>query len=67
MVCLISFSKFSDMLQAFTCASAIGNFLSLYVGINIINSFPCVFIGNIHFLKALRVNSQPSQRAYALL
>ena len=55
------------MLQAFTCASAIGNFLSLYVGINIINSFPCVFIGNIHFLKALRVNSQPSQRAYALL
>ena len=67
MVCLISFSKFSDMLQAFTCASAIGNFSSLYVGINIINSFPCVFIGNIPFLKALRVNSQPSQRAYALL
>ena len=39
MICLISFSKFSDLLPAFTCARAIGNLQSICLGINI---FSCV-------------------------
>ena len=31
---MISFSKFSDLLPAFTCASAIGNLRSICVGVN---------------------------------
>ena len=36
MVCLISFSKFSDVLHAFTCVSAIGNLWDTCLGINIL-------------------------------
>ena len=34
-ICLISFSKFSDVLPAFTCASAIGNLWSTCLGANV--------------------------------
>ena len=33
-ICLILFSKFSDVLPAFTCESAIGNLCSIYLGLN---------------------------------
>ena len=36
-ICLISFSKFSDVLPAFTCTSDIGNLWSIYLGINILS------------------------------
>ena len=62
MICLISFSKFSDVLHAFTCARAIGNLRSICLGVDIFNPFPCFpcfpsFIQNIPLLKALRVHS----------
>ena len=53
--CMISFSKFSDVLPAFTYARAIGNLRSFCLGVDVLNSFPCVaFIGNIRLLEALR-------------
>ena len=36
-ICLISFSKFWDVLPAFTCASAIGNIWSICLGVNILS------------------------------
>ena len=58
---LISFSNFSDALPDFTCASAIGNLWSIYLGVNIFNPIPFVsFIGSILLLKALKANSRPS-------
>ena len=36
MICLISFSKFSDVLPAFTSASAIGSHCSICFGVNIL-------------------------------
>ena len=36
MICLISFSTFLDVLPAFTCARAIGNFSSICLEINIL-------------------------------
>ena len=50
MICLISFNKFSDVVPAFTRASAISNVRSICLGINILShisnsegrSFPCV-------------------------
>ena len=35
MICLISFSKFSDVLPAFTCVRAIGNLSSICLRVNI--------------------------------
>ena len=35
-ICLISFSRFSNILPAFTCASAIGNLWSICLGGNIL-------------------------------
>ena len=61
MICLISFRKFSDVLPDFTCGKAIGNLLSICLGVIVLNHSPFVaFIGNIPLLKALRVNSRPS-------
>ena len=40
-ICLISFSKFSDVLPAFNCTSAMGNFWSICSGINIIPCLVC--------------------------
>ena len=58
---LISFSKFSDVLPAFTCTRANGNLWSICLGVNILSSTNFVaFIGNIPILTALRVNSRPS-------
>ena len=37
MIFLISFSKFSDVLLAFTCASAIGNLWSIFLGVNVLS------------------------------
>ena len=55
MIFLISFSKLSDVLTVFTCASAIGNLWG------ILSPSPFVaFIGNISLLKAIRVNSRPT-------
>ena len=36
MICLISFTKFSDVLPAFTCGSAISNLGSISLGVNIL-------------------------------
>ena len=41
MIYRISFSKFSDILPAFTCARAIGNLCSLYLGISILRQERC--------------------------
>ena len=41
-ICLISLNTFSELLPAFTCARAIGNFWSIYLGVNILNLFPLV-------------------------
>ena len=40
MICLILFSKFSEGLPAFTCAGAIGNVLSICLGVNIKSWLP---------------------------
>ena len=61
-ICLISLSKFSDVLLAFTCARAIGNLWSISLGVNILRlewpfsekPVPSVFIGNILVSKALK-------------
>ena len=52
----ISFSKFSDVLLAFTCASAIDDLWSICLGVNILIPFPCVSfpVGNIFLSKTLR-------------
>ena len=58
-VCLISFSKFSDVLPAVTCERAIGLEVSILSGVAKSEGrpFPCVaFIGNIPLLKTLKVN-----------
>ena len=61
MICLILFSKFSDVLPAFTSARAIGNLWSICLGLDIFIPFPFIsFIGNIPLLKASRVNFRPS-------
>ena len=39
MICLILLNKFSDVLPAFTCASAIGNLWRICLGVNILSSF----------------------------
>ena len=36
-ICLISFSKFSDVLPAFTCANASSNLWSICLGVNILS------------------------------
>ena len=40
---LVSFSKFSDVLPAFTYSSAIGNLWSIGLVVNIFNPFPSFF------------------------
>ena len=63
----ILFSKFSDVLPAFTYARAIGNLLGICLRFNILSPSPFVaFLGNIPLLKALRITSQTSERAHAL-
>ena len=42
MICLNSFSKFSYVLPAFTCARGIGNLCNICLGVNILSHFPCV-------------------------
>ena len=55
---MISFSKFLDVLPALTCASAIGNLVSICLGVDMFKTYPCDgFIENIPLLKALRVTS----------
>ena len=39
-ICLISFSKFSDVFPAFNCAWAIRNLWSICLGLNIFSPFP---------------------------
>ena len=63
MIWLISFSKFSDVLPVFTCASAIDNLGNICLGLIILS--PSLFV-NIQLMKSLRVNSRPSTRAVAL-
>ena len=67
MICWISFSKFSYVFPAFTCASAIGNLCSICLGVNILSclsrillsSFTCFPFGNISHSKALRMLCLP--------
>ena len=40
MISIISFSNFSDVLPAFTCARAIGNLRSICLGVNILSPSP---------------------------
>ena len=40
MTCLISFSQFSYVLPAFTCARAIGNLSSICLGVDILTPLP---------------------------
>ena len=44
MICLTSFSKFSDVVPALTCVSAIGNLGNICLRVNMLSPFPCVFI-----------------------
>ena len=61
MICLISLSKFSEVLPAFTFGRAIGNLSIICLGVNVLNIFLfVVFIGNIPLFKALRINFRPS-------
>ena len=39
-ICLISFTDFSDILSVFACASVIGNLLSIWLGPNILKPLP---------------------------
>ena len=39
-ICLISFTEFSDILPVFTCASVIGNLLGNWLGPNILRALP---------------------------
>ena len=60
-ICLIPFSKFSDVLPASICARATGNLWSICIGVNIFSPFSCDgFKENVLLLTALRVNSWPS-------
>ena len=57
----IPFSKFSDVLPAFTCARDMAYLWNICLGANILSPSPCVtFVGDIPLLKALRVNYWPS-------
>ena len=59
-ICLISFNKFSELLQAFTFARAIGNLWSICLGVNVLSPLPAVdFNGNNPLLKELITNSLP--------
>ena len=69
MICLTSFSKFSDVLPAFTCARTIGDLGNICLRVNILRlewsktlsekPAPSIFIGNILLSKALRTLSLP--------
>ena len=69
MICLTSFSKFSDVLPAFTCARTIGDLWNICLRVNILRlewsktlsekPAPSVFIRNILLSKALRTLSLP--------
>ena len=69
-ICLISFSKLSELLPAVTCARAIGNLWSICLGINILSldwlvfkmPEPLDFIINILLATALRTFSLPSKK-----
>ena len=39
-ICLISFTDFSDILSVFACASVIANLLSIWLGPNILRPLP---------------------------
>ena len=74
MIGLISFSKFSDVLPAFTFARAIGYLWSISLEFNILRlkwsetlsekPVSSIFIGNTLLPKALRTLSLPSKRLY---
>ena len=66
-ICLISSNKFFGLLPAFICAIAIGNLLSICLGLNMLRwkwweafsekLIPLIFIKNILLSKALRTIS----------
>ena len=64
MICLISFSKLSDVLPIFTCARTIGNFSSIYLGVSILklewseNLYLYFCCGNILLLRTLSLSSK---------
>ena len=73
-ICLFPFSKFSDVLPAFSCAKANSNFWSICLRVNTLrlewpktlseNLVPSDFIGNIMLSKASRTLSLASKSAY---
>ena len=75
--CLISFSKFSDVLLAFTCARAIGNLWSICLGVTILKlkwsetlsekPVHLILIGNNLLSKAVRTLSLPPKKIISFL
>ena len=82
-ICLISFSKFSDVLPAFTCANVIVNLWSICLRLNILNClwsntvatwfkihvspFHCFPFGNIPLSKSLKTFCFPLRSIIAFL
>ena len=80
MIWHISFSKFSDVLSAFTPARSIGNLWSICAGVKILsclrsetlpkvlrNLFPFVYFGNISPSTAVKTFWLPFRSIYAFL
>ena len=45
-ICLIPLNKFYELLPAFTCARAIGNLWSIYLGVSILSSVSFFDVNN---------------------
>ena len=58
-MCLILFSKFSDVLLAFTCGSAICNLWSICLGVNSLRSFPCFAL---HLASDSKISSKKTKK-----
>ena len=68
-ICLVFFSKFTDVLPPFTCASAIDNLWNNCLGIIILSHFACIrsAIGNISPSKPLKTFCFPTKSLGGLL
>ena len=66
-ICLISFSKFSDVLPTFTCARAIGNLWSICFGVNILIWLRLETLRSETFAtRAMRAKSKEGKRSETL-
>ena len=60
-MCLILFSKFSDVLLAFACGSAICNLWSICLGVNSLRSFPCFAL---HLASDSKIISKKTKKKF---